>query len=402
MSFAPQRPALFQHLNFQKCSDVGVLCTFWLGNVLRATTPCNFSSAQLPQCSEPGVRCTFWLGNVLRATTACNFSSLIWPAGSAPAALASLLFDPPEPQIIGKTQCFATFLPFREPGFSFFGDFIFFDLLSSSLIWLFLPSLYHVSILSEVWLLNFLRLHVFIIKYNIAVPFGAFTATSQWLASACFRILFQVIIQAADYQDSFEFWGDKLQPMQKRSQRNRLVLLLCSSFPASRLVTFDLNPTPAIVAARCNRLPLCSDWPTTVLIVMSILLHSLSLLTNLQVTPIWPQNAHWKSCQSLVPLLAPRIWQTLDFAAKSVCKLDWQTTAHLSRLLQLQGQTENNEQRGSFISGLGSRNNSKVNGCLASPKGANSSFAIQPGQVSPLVFSSIKMNNVPLPVLTSI
>ena len=28
---------------------------------------------------------------------------LIWPAGSAPAALASLLFDPPEPQIIGKT-----------------------------------------------------------------------------------------------------------------------------------------------------------------------------------------------------------------------------------------------------------------------------------------------------------
>ena len=39
---------------------------------------------------------------MLRATTACNFSSLLWPAGSAPAALASLLFDPPEPQIIGK------------------------------------------------------------------------------------------------------------------------------------------------------------------------------------------------------------------------------------------------------------------------------------------------------------
>ena len=50
---------------------------------------------------------------MLRATTACTFSSLIWPADSASAALASLLFDPPEPQIIGKTQCFATFLPFR-------------------------------------------------------------------------------------------------------------------------------------------------------------------------------------------------------------------------------------------------------------------------------------------------
>ena len=45
---------------------------------------------------------------VLRATTACTFSSLIWPAGSAPAAVASVLFDPPEPRIIGKTQCFAT------------------------------------------------------------------------------------------------------------------------------------------------------------------------------------------------------------------------------------------------------------------------------------------------------
>ena len=32
----------------------------------------------------------------------------------------SLLFDPPEPQIIGKTQCFATFPPFRASASSFF------------------------------------------------------------------------------------------------------------------------------------------------------------------------------------------------------------------------------------------------------------------------------------------
>ena len=103
MCFAPQRPTIFEHLNFQKCSE-----------------PVSFLH--------------FWFRNVLRATTACKFSSLIWPAGSAPAALASLLFDPPEPQIIGKTQCFATFLPFRAPGSSFFWDFLFFDLLSSSLL----------------------------------------------------------------------------------------------------------------------------------------------------------------------------------------------------------------------------------------------------------------------------
>ena len=104
MCFAPQRRALFRHLNVQEWSGAGALCTFWLGNVLRATT------------------------------TACNFSSLICPAGSAPAALASLLFDPLEPEIIGKTQCFAILLPFRAPGSSFFWHFLFSDILSSSLL----------------------------------------------------------------------------------------------------------------------------------------------------------------------------------------------------------------------------------------------------------------------------
>ena len=49
-----QRPDLLtslmnRHLNFQKWSDHGVFCTFWLRNVLRATTPCTFSSSQLPK-----------------------------------------------------------------------------------------------------------------------------------------------------------------------------------------------------------------------------------------------------------------------------------------------------------------------------------------------------------------
>ena len=190
MCFAPQRRALFGHLNFQKWSENGVFCTFWLRIVLRATTACTFSTSQLPKvvrtpgvfniltskcasrhsgvhfldistsksgprmvcfvhfdfemCFAPqrralfrhrncqkwsgaGVFCTFWLGNVLRATTACNFSSLIWPAGSAPAALASLLFDPPEPQIIRNTQCFVTFLPLHASASSFFLLFLFYS-----------------------------------------------------------------------------------------------------------------------------------------------------------------------------------------------------------------------------------------------------------------------------------
>ena len=44
MCFTPQRRALFRHLNFQKWSEHGVLWTFWLWNVLRAATACNFSS----------------------------------------------------------------------------------------------------------------------------------------------------------------------------------------------------------------------------------------------------------------------------------------------------------------------------------------------------------------------
>ena len=49
MCFAPQRRALFRHLNFQKWSEHGVFCTFSLGNVLRATTACTFSTSQLPK-----------------------------------------------------------------------------------------------------------------------------------------------------------------------------------------------------------------------------------------------------------------------------------------------------------------------------------------------------------------
>ena len=42
--FAPQRRALFWHHNFQKWSDTEVFYTFWLRNMLRATTACTFST----------------------------------------------------------------------------------------------------------------------------------------------------------------------------------------------------------------------------------------------------------------------------------------------------------------------------------------------------------------------
>ena len=48
MCFAPQRRALFRHLNCQKWSETQVFCTFSLQNLLRARTACTFSTSQLP------------------------------------------------------------------------------------------------------------------------------------------------------------------------------------------------------------------------------------------------------------------------------------------------------------------------------------------------------------------
>ena len=56
MCFAPQRRALFRHLNFQKWSGAGVLCTFWLGHVLHATTACNFNLSSGQMATHPTLR----------------------------------------------------------------------------------------------------------------------------------------------------------------------------------------------------------------------------------------------------------------------------------------------------------------------------------------------------------
>ena len=222
MCFAPQRRALFRHLHLQKWREHVVFLTCWLGNVLRATTACTFSTSEPPKVartcsvfniltwkcasrhngvhffdmstsksgprmvcfvhfglemcfapqrralfrhlnfqkwSENGVLCTFWLGNVLRATTACTFSSLIWPAGSAPRRFSEPTFRPSGASNHWKN------IVFRD--FPTFSRICIFFLLTLSLLLFFLLiflfslpppcSAFHLSILSEVWLLNFLR-----------------------------------------------------------------------------------------------------------------------------------------------------------------------------------------------------------------------------------------------------
>ena len=225
--FMPQRLALSRHLNYQKCSKHSGLCTFWPRNVLRATTACTFSTSQPPTVLRTWL-CTFWLRNVLRATTACTFSTselpkvvrewcalyvLTWKcasrhngvhffdistSNSAPNLALHILTSKCASRHNG-VQFFISHLVrwlctrrFSEPTFrpsratkknivrvsrdfsTFPRTCIFFlltrpllwsSLFFSFLLWLFPPLLFHLSILSEVWLLNFLRFYIYIYIY---------------------------------------------------------------------------------------------------------------------------------------------------------------------------------------------------------------------------------------------
>ena len=119
-----------RQLNAQKWSKHVVFLTFWLGDVLRAATGCTFSTSQLPKVvRESCVLC------ILTWKCASRRSG-VQRHGSAPAALASLLFDPPEPQIIGKNTVFRDFSNFFcAPASSFFSLFLWSSLFGSSPLW---------------------------------------------------------------------------------------------------------------------------------------------------------------------------------------------------------------------------------------------------------------------------
>ena len=121
----PQRRALFRHLNFQKWSENGVFCTFWLGNVLRATTACTFSTSQLPKVVR---RCCVFC--ILTSKCASRHNGVQFFITHLASWLRTRRFSEPtfRPSgIIGKTQCFATFLPFRASSSSFFLLFLFYS-----------------------------------------------------------------------------------------------------------------------------------------------------------------------------------------------------------------------------------------------------------------------------------
>ena len=72
--FAPQRRALFRHVNFQKRSERGVFCTFWLRKCAWRYKGVHFLNISTSQSVWTWCFLAFWLGNVLGATAACAFS----------------------------------------------------------------------------------------------------------------------------------------------------------------------------------------------------------------------------------------------------------------------------------------------------------------------------------------
>ena len=154
MCLSPQRRAIFRHLNFKKCSEADVFCAFSLQNVLRATGACNFSLSELQKVLRNW--CVLFI-----FTSKCVFrhSGVQFLISPVATWLRTRRFNRPIFRLTRHTNHWKN-TAFRD--FSNIWRGCVFFLLSLALIfflltWL-LYSAFELSILSEVRLLNFLRL----------------------------------------------------------------------------------------------------------------------------------------------------------------------------------------------------------------------------------------------------
>ena len=152
MCFAPQRRALFRHLNFQKWSEPLVFCTFSLRNVLRATTACTFSTSELQKVVREW--CVLY---ILTWKCASRHNGVQFFISHLASWLRTRRFSEPTFRLSGATNHWKNAV-FRDfPTFSRICIFFLLTLsllIFSLLIFLFslpLPcSAFHLSILSEV------------------------------------------------------------------------------------------------------------------------------------------------------------------------------------------------------------------------------------------------------------
>ena len=149
MCFAPQRRALLRHRNFQKCSEPGVFCTFWLRNVLCATTACTFSTSQLPKVVR-----TWCVLYILTCKCASRRIGVQFFISHLASWLHTRRFSEPTFRPSGawnhwknhsESRLFYLFAHLHLLSSDSFSSLIFFLLLFSSLLSLF-PLLFHLSL----------------------------------------------------------------------------------------------------------------------------------------------------------------------------------------------------------------------------------------------------------------
>ena len=128
--FAPQRRGFLHQVNFQKWSEAGVFSTFGLGNALRTTTACNLSTCQHP----------IFISHLATWLRTCRFSE--------PTIRASGATNHRKNTAHRDFPTFSRTCSFFLLTLSLLWSSDFF----SSPPWLFPPLLFHLSILSEVWL----------------------------------------------------------------------------------------------------------------------------------------------------------------------------------------------------------------------------------------------------------
>ena len=150
-----------RHLNVKKWSAHVMFLTCLLRNVLRATTACTFSTSQLPK--------VLWGCSVLYILTwkcASRHNSVQFFISHLASWLRTRRFSESTVRPCGATNhwkntVFRDFPTFSRTWILFLQRLSLFDLLSSSLLFSDSAHLcFFLSILSEVWLLNFLRLCV--------------------------------------------------------------------------------------------------------------------------------------------------------------------------------------------------------------------------------------------------
>ena len=84
MWFSPQRRTIFRHLNFQKCSEHVMFCTFSLPNVVFATAAYNFSTSERPKVLPDPLFFNIFTSKCAFRHSGVHFFD-IWTSKSAPS-----------------------------------------------------------------------------------------------------------------------------------------------------------------------------------------------------------------------------------------------------------------------------------------------------------------------------